>query len=1086
MEDLTGKQFGHYHIVAPLGEGGMAAVYKAYQPAMERYVAIKVLPRHLASSEEFTARFRREARMLAQLQHSHILPVFDYGEAEGYPYIVMPFVPSGTLADLLRNNRLSLPQVRYIMTQIGEALSYAHGRGMIHRDVKPSNVLIDESGNCLLTDFGLARMAEASTKLTGSGTVMGTPAYMSPEQGTGANIDHRSDIYSLGIILYEMVTGRVPYQAETPIAVVFKHIQAPLPSARTLNPNLPEAVELVLLKALAKSRDDRFQSAKDFVQALQKSLPDAPLEEKVPGQLYIRSDARMQEPKQVQFTPDLMDEMEDTRPYVREAAVQKLEKILKSGDVQSARSAVEALEKIIADENTTRRVAQAAAQALESYRQAEQKAEEERNAQAKLEAEEKRRAAEKAEAEKQAALKAEKERLDEAKREAERLAEAERAAKAKLGAEATVREVASSKGQLAEGMPSIATTKLQPEASGRVRNTIPPTKMTPPKVQTIVKWTAIGVVGFCFLLAAAYGGLSYLAKLGSAPVEPTSSANTAPEIPPTESPIIDTPTVAVVPTLEIQHGTLRVNTGDFPDTLDPQKSSFVNEIGHINRIYEGLTKLGAGLETIPAAAESWEYNTDATQLTFTLRDNLVYADGSVLNAERFAYSIRRNIDPETASAYGSITDEITGAPEWRSGNTSAKSMVEESVSARHADGSRCTGYADRACNTLVLSFSKPAPYFHTVMSLWVVYPAKQENIEAGGETWWLSPKYQLGNGAWILQELDQNSSTIFVSNPNYYGGEPYYDIEYRYLTDSAAAFEAFRNNELDIITPTSDDFQAMDADPDLKAQYLSYAGSCTIVIKFNLHPTWNGGENPFTDKKVREAFALGFDAASWAREVDDSLSTPTWTWIPPGYPGFDATSPLRFDPEAARAALQASRYGGPEGLNKLGLKLTFSDTARNRERYEWLAASYKTILGVEIALDPVETTTFNSLQSDPATYPLLIRTGWCADYPDPQNWLSVYWKSDTSFAERQGFNNTKFDALVNAANVEIDAERRIELYAQAQQVLLESIPAAFGYNTAQHFFVKPWVKGYVVSPQDLIYPGDANPTSIYIDASMLP
>src|SRR5512145_895045 len=207
MEDLTGKQFGHYQIVAPLGEGGMAAVYKAYQPAMERYVAIKVLPRHMAGSPEFIARFKREAHLLAQLQHPHILPVFDYGESDGYTYIVMPFLQSGTLADLLKTRRVSLPEIYRIISQIGDALGYAHARGMIHRDVKPSNVLIDERGNCLLTDFGLARMAETGSMLTSSGAIMGTPAYMSPEQGAGNQVDGRSDIYALGVILFEMVTG---------------------------------------------------------------------------------------------------------------------------------------------------------------------------------------------------------------------------------------------------------------------------------------------------------------------------------------------------------------------------------------------------------------------------------------------------------------------------------------------------------------------------------------------------------------------------------------------------------------------------------------------------------------------------------------------------------------------------------------------------------------------------------------------------------------------------------------------------------------------------------------------------------------
>ena len=278
MEDLTGRQFGHYQIVAPLGEGGMAAVYKAYQPSMERYVAIKVLPRHMADSPEFVARFEREAKLLAQLQHPHILPVFDYGQAEGYTYIVMPFVQSGTLADLMKKGRLSLLEIRRIMTQLGDALAYAHTRGMIHRDIKPSNVLIDERGNCLLTDFGLARMADASAKITSSGAIMGTPAYMAPEQGQGTSIDNRSDLYALGIIFYELVTGRVPYTAETPIAIVFKHISDPLPSARKINPELDEAIELVLFKTLAKNPDDRYQNAEDFVRAVQSAIPEKQVE----------------------------------------------------------------------------------------------------------------------------------------------------------------------------------------------------------------------------------------------------------------------------------------------------------------------------------------------------------------------------------------------------------------------------------------------------------------------------------------------------------------------------------------------------------------------------------------------------------------------------------------------------------------------------------------------------------------------------------------------------------------------------------------------------------------------------------------
>jgi ligand-binding sensor domain-containing protein len=272
MSDLIGQMLGQYQIVEQIGMGGMATVYKAYQASMDRYVAIKVLPQQLAEDPEFIGRFEQEARTIAKLENQHILPVYDYGEYNGYTYLVMRYIGTGTLKKVVEQGALPLAAAVNFLTQIADALQYAHDHGVVHRDVKTSNVLIGEGQVCYLTDFGIAKLAAGSAHFTGTGSVIGTPAYMSPEQCNGLPVDARSDIYSLGIVLYEMLTGALPFEAETPVAVVLKQINEPLPPPRALNPGIPEAVEKVVFRALAKDPDDRYQSAKDFAGALREAF----------------------------------------------------------------------------------------------------------------------------------------------------------------------------------------------------------------------------------------------------------------------------------------------------------------------------------------------------------------------------------------------------------------------------------------------------------------------------------------------------------------------------------------------------------------------------------------------------------------------------------------------------------------------------------------------------------------------------------------------------------------------------------------------------------------------------------------------
>lgn len=269
-----GQTIGAYRIIHQIGQGGMATVYKAYHAAMDRYVALKVLPRQLAESTEFTGRFQQEARIIANLEHPHILPVHDYGEADGITYLVMRFMDAGTLKEKMQAGALPLNQVDRLFTQLADALDYAHTKGVIHRDLKPSNVLVDARGSVFLTDFGIAKLLESSSQFTGTGAMVGTPAYMSPEQAQGTKVDQRTDIYALGIILYEMVTGRVPFEAETPLAVILKHLNEPLPLPSVVKPDISPSIERILLKALAKNPEDRYATVGEFVTAWKGALSE--------------------------------------------------------------------------------------------------------------------------------------------------------------------------------------------------------------------------------------------------------------------------------------------------------------------------------------------------------------------------------------------------------------------------------------------------------------------------------------------------------------------------------------------------------------------------------------------------------------------------------------------------------------------------------------------------------------------------------------------------------------------------------------------------------------------------------------------
>jgi serine/threonine protein kinase len=283
MSDFSGKSFGPYQIIEPITSGGMATIYKAYQVSLDRIVAIKILPEYLLAQAGFLERFKIEAQAIAKLDHPHILPVYDYGQYERLPYLVMKYVPDGTLKDLILKGRIAPREAAPLLRQVAEALDYAHRQDIIHRDVKPSNILLQGGQWALLMDFGLAKLRSSSSNITASGTGVGTPDYMAPEQAQGRPVDARADIYSLGVVLYQMLTGDVPFRAESPLAVMLKQIADPPPLPSLKNPSITPASEQVILRALAKAPDDRYASAVELAAAFENSLDSKATLATVPG-----------------------------------------------------------------------------------------------------------------------------------------------------------------------------------------------------------------------------------------------------------------------------------------------------------------------------------------------------------------------------------------------------------------------------------------------------------------------------------------------------------------------------------------------------------------------------------------------------------------------------------------------------------------------------------------------------------------------------------------------------------------------------------------------------------------------------------
>ncbi|MEO7911709.1 MAG: peptide ABC transporter substrate-binding protein [Roseiflexaceae bacterium] len=541
----------------------------------------------------------------------------------------------------------------------------------------------------------------------------------------------------------------------------------------------------------------------------------------------------------------------------------------------------------------------------------------------------------------------------------------------------------------------------------------------------------------------------------------------------TQAPAADAPTTAPAAAQATQApadaqttgatgGTLRIaaSLGTWPDTIAPQKSSFSNEIAILLLNYEGLTRFDKDLKTVPAAAEKWEYNQDGTQITFHLRDGLKYSDGSPITAQDFVNAVYRTLDPHSPGDYQTSLSMIKGAD----------AIINTEVptdEAKLADLNKALGVKATDDKTIVFDLIQATPYFHTLAGIWVMFPAKQELIDKGGEQWYEDPANQLGNGPFQITTIDKASNLItFKANENYWAGKPKLDtVEFTYIQDLSVALQAYKSNEVDIIVPDPNDVPTIKADPALGPEYKEYPGACTRTVSFNLT------KPPFDNPKVREAFAYAFDREGYVRDALKDTEIPTLTWIPPGYPGNDPSETrFKLDPAKAKQLLAEAGYPNGEGLPEI--KYAYgSNNPANQPRAEYLAQMYQKNLGVSIIPDPIENTTLVNMRKDVATFPQATTGGWCADYPDPQNWLSIYWHSSTTFAANTGYKNPEVDKLLEQADIEIDATKRAQMYDQAQKLMIGDGAEVMRSVTKNYFLIKSYVKGLDFTPQDSDYAG---------------
>ena len=513
------------------------------------------------------------------------------------------------------------------------------------------------------------------------------------------------------------------------------------------------------------------------------------------------------------------------------------------------------------------------------------------------------------------------------------------------------------------------------------------------------------------------------------------------------------------------NGEFNTNMGSEPDTIDPQKESFVGEVGQTMMVFEALMALDPKtLKPIPGAAKDQpKVSSDGLSYTYTLRDGLKYSDGSALTVKDFQFAFTRLCDPNVGGDYAFTGYIIVGCEDYS--NTDAKKATPAELAAAKAKlGITTSG------NDITFTLTEQAPYFNSIAALWVGAPSRESDVTKGGDKW-TEPATFIGNGPFKLSEWKHNEKMVYVRNDNYRTPAKLAKWTKVMINEGAVAFAAYRNNELDAQAIAAEDLRTVSADADLKAQVRDVPGSCTFYYGFNTQKA------PFTDPKVRMAFAKSFDRAAYVNDVVGGIGKPVESFLPPGLPGYDPNDHTQsYDVPAAKALLASSSFAGKPEMT--GIKFTYSASARGKTRIEWALQQWKTNLGLDIAADPVASTTYTQLVKKADTVPQLFFLGWCADYPDQQDWLTTVFLS-TSTVSHVGWKNTQFDTLTRQADKESDPKKRDDLYIQAQKLLTADAPVAFVYAAAGKYLLKPYVHGITDTALDFEY-GIFDITNIYV------